>query len=68
MNIIPASTGAAKAVGLVLPATKGKLSGMAFRVPVADVSVVDLTLRTTKDTSLEEINAAFKRASETYLK
>lgn len=68
MNIIPASTGAAKAVGMVIPEVKGKLTGMALRVPTADVSVVDLTFRTTKDTSLEEINAAMKKASETYLK
>jgi len=64
MNIIPASTGAAKAVGLCLPATKGKLTGMAFRVPTADVSAVDLTFRTEKDTSLAEINAAMKAAAE----
>ena len=68
INIIPSTTGAAKAVGEVLPATKGKLTGMAFRVPTADVSVVDLTVRTTKDTSIEEIDAALKKASETYLK
>ena len=68
MNIIPASTGAAKAVGLVLPETKGKLSGMAFRVPTPDVSVVDLTFKPSKDTSLEELNSLFKKASETYLK
>ena len=67
-NIIPTTTGAAKAVGLVLPEVKGKLTGMSFRVPVPTVSVVDLTVRTTKDTSLEEIKAALKRASETYLK
>ena len=67
-NIIPASTGAAKAVGLVLPELKGKLTGMSFRVPVPTVSVVDLTVRTAKDTSLDEIKAALKRASETYLK
>jgi glyceraldehyde 3-phosphate dehydrogenase len=67
-NVIPSSTGAAKAVGEVLPATKGKLTGMAFRVPVPDVSVVDLTFRTTKDTSIEEIDAALKKASESYLK
>jgi glyceraldehyde 3-phosphate dehydrogenase len=67
-NIIPAATGAAKAVGLVLPELKGKLTGMSFRVPVPTVSVVDLTVRTAKDTSLEEIKAALKRASETYLK
>jgi glyceraldehyde 3-phosphate dehydrogenase (phosphorylating) len=64
MNIIPASTGAAKAVGLCLPATVGKLTGMAFRVPTADVSCVDLTFRTEKATSLKEINAAMKAASE----
>jgi glyceraldehyde 3-phosphate dehydrogenase len=68
INIIPSSTGAAKAVGVVLPATKGKLTGMSFRVPTADVSVVDLTFRTTKDTSIEEIDKALKKASETYLK
>jgi glyceraldehyde 3-phosphate dehydrogenase (phosphorylating) len=64
MNIIPSSTGAAKAVGLCLPATVGKLTGMAFRVPTADVSCVDLTFRTEKATSLKEINAAMKAASE----
>ena len=64
MNIIPSSTGAAKAVGLCLPATKGKLTGMAFRVPTADVSAVDLTFRTEKDTSIEAINAAMKAAAE----
>ena len=68
INIIPSTTGAAKAVGEVLPVTKGKLTGMAFRVPTADVSVVDLTIRTTKDTSIEEIDAALKNASQTYLK
>ncbi len=68
INIIPSSTGAAKAVGEVLPATKGKLTGMSFRVPVADVSVVDLTFRTEKETSIEEIDALMKKASETYLK
>jgi glyceraldehyde 3-phosphate dehydrogenase len=67
-NIIPSTTGAAKAVGEVLPATKGKLTGMAFRVPTPDVSVVDLTFRTTKDTSIEEIDAALKKASQSYLK
>ncbi|MEI8140875.1 MAG: type I glyceraldehyde-3-phosphate dehydrogenase [bacterium] len=67
-NIIPSTTGAAKAVGEVLPATKGKLTGMSFRVPTPDVSVVDLTFRTTKDTSIEEIDAALKKASESYLK
>lgn len=68
MNIIPASTGAAKAVGLVIPEVNGKLTGMAFRVPTADVSVVDLTVKTSKETSLEEINSLMKKASETYLK
>jgi glyceraldehyde 3-phosphate dehydrogenase len=67
-NIIPSSTGAAKAVGEVLPVTKGKLTGMSFRVPTPDVSVVDLTFRTNKDTSIEEIDAALKKASQTYLK
>ncbi|MCA8976292.1 MAG: type I glyceraldehyde-3-phosphate dehydrogenase [Planctomycetes bacterium] len=67
-NIIPSSTGAAKAVGLVLPQVKGKLTGMAFRVPTPTVSVVDLTVKTEKDTSLAEIKAAMKTASETYLK
>ncbi len=67
-NIIPSSTGAAKAVGLVLPAVKGKLTGMAFRVPVPTVSVVDLTFKTSKETSLAEIKAAMKKASETYMK
>ncbi len=67
-NIIPSTTGAAKAVGLVLPEVKGKLTGMAFRVPVPTVSVVDLTFKTVKDTSLAEIKAAMKKASETYLK
>ncbi len=68
INIIPSSTGAAKATALVLPAVKGKLTGMSFRVPTPTVSVVDLTFKTTKDTSLAEINAALKKASETYLK
>ena len=67
INIIPSSTGAAKAVGLVLPSVKGKLTGMSFRVPVPTVSVVDLTFKTEKATSLKDINAAMKRASETYL-
>lgn len=68
LNIIPSTTGAAKAVGEVLPATKGRLTGMAFRVPTPDVSVVDLTFRATKDTSIEEIDKLFKNASQTYLK
>jgi len=68
INIIPSSTGAAKAVGEVLPQTKGKLTGMSFRVPTADVSVVDLTFRSEKETSIEEINSLMKKASESYLK
>ena len=67
-NIIPASTGAAKATALVCPEVKGKLTGMSFRVPTPTVSVVDLTVRTNKETSYEEICAAMKKASETYLK
>ena len=68
INIIPSTTGAAKAVALVIPEIKGKLTGMAFRVPTPTVSVVDLTFKTVKDTSLDEIKAAMKKASETYLK
>ena len=67
-NIIPSSTGAAKAVGLVLPELKGKLTGMSFRVPTADVSVVDLTVRLDKAASYEDIKAAMKEASEGELK
>lgn len=67
-NIIPASTGAAKAVTLVLPELKGKLTGMAFRVPTPDVSVVDLTFRTEKATSYQEICAAMKEAAEGEMK
>jgi glyceraldehyde 3-phosphate dehydrogenase len=67
-NIIPSSTGAAKAVGLVLPQLKGKLTGMSFRVPVADVSVVDLVVRLKTPTSYEGIKAAMKAASEGELK
>lgn len=63
-NIIPASTGAAKAVTLAIPALKGKLTGMSFRVPTADVSAVDMTFRTAKDTTLADINAAMKAAAE----
>ncbi|MCC5639382.1 type I glyceraldehyde-3-phosphate dehydrogenase [Nostoc sp. CHAB 5844] len=63
-NIIPSSTGAAKAVALVLPELKGKLTGMAFRVPTPDVSVVDLTFRTAKATSYKEICVAMKQAAE----
>ena len=64
LNIIPASTGAAKAVTKVIPALNGKLTGMAFRVPTADVSVVDLTVRLEKETSYEEIKKAFKEAAD----
>ena len=68
INIIPSSTGAAKAVGEVLPATKGKLTGMAFRVPTPNVSVVDLVFRSARATTIEEIDRLMKHASETYLK
>jgi len=68
INIIPSTTGAAKAVGLAIPAVKGKLTGMSFRVPTPTVSVIDLTVRTIKESSYKEICAAMKRASETYLK
>jgi glyceraldehyde 3-phosphate dehydrogenase len=68
INIIPSTTGAAKATALVLPEVKGKLTGMSFRVPTPTVSVVDLTFKTTKETSLKEINAAIEKASQTYLK
>ena len=67
-NVIPSTTGAARAVALVCPEVKGKLTGMAFRVPVQTVSVVDLTVKTTKETSYAEISAAMKKASETYMK
>ena len=67
-NIIPSSTGAAKAVGLVIPELKGKLTGMSFRVPTADVSVVDLTCRLVKPASYETIKAAMKAASEGAMK
>lgn len=67
-NIIPSSTGAAKAVGKVIPSLNGKLTGMSFRVPTADVSVVDLTVKLDKPTSYEEICAAIKAASEGELK
>ncbi len=63
-NIIPSSTGAAKAVGLCIPEVAGKLTGMSFRVPTPDVSVVDLTVRTTKETSLADIRKKMKEASE----
>ena len=68
INIIPSTTGAAKAVGEVLPVTKGKLTGMSFRVPTPTGSVVDLVFRAEKDTIINEIDAAMKKASETYLK
>jgi len=67
-NIIPSSTGAAKAVGKVLPEVNGKLTGMAFRVPVADGSVVDLTVKLNKDCKYEEICEAFRKASEGEMK
>jgi glyceraldehyde 3-phosphate dehydrogenase len=68
LNIIPASTGAAKAVGKVIPALNGKLTGMSMRVPTADVSVVDLTVKVAKETSYDEIMAVLKKESETNLK
>lgn len=67
-NIIPSSTGAAKAVGLVIPELKGKLTGMSFRVPTPDVSVVDLTCRLDKPASYDDIKAAMKKASESTMK
>ena len=68
VNTIPSTTGAAKAVGEVLPVTKGKLTGMSFRVATPDVSVVDLTFRSEKETSIKEIDALMKKASESYMK
>ena len=68
INIIPSTTGAAKAVGLTIPEVKGKLTGMSFRVPTPTVSVVDLTVRTVKETNYKDICAKMKRASETYMK
>ena len=68
INIIPSSTGAAKAVGKVIPELNGKLTGMSFRIPTADVSVVDLTVRTEKPATMEEVKAALKYASENELK
>jgi glyceraldehyde 3-phosphate dehydrogenase len=67
-NIIPSTTGAAKAVGEVIPSTKGKLTGMSFRVPTPTGSVVDFTFRSARDTSIEEIDKVLKNASKTYLK
>ncbi|MDD6221035.1 MAG: type I glyceraldehyde-3-phosphate dehydrogenase [Clostridia bacterium] len=67
-NIIPSSTGAAKACALVIPELKGKITGMAFRVPTIDVSAVDLTVRTKNSTSLKEINESIKKAAENELK
>src|SRR5206468_4284663 len=67
-NIIPSTTGAARAVGLAIPAVKGKLTGMSFRVPTPTVSVVDLTVKTTKATSYKDICEAMARASKTYLR
>jgi glyceraldehyde 3-phosphate dehydrogenase len=68
INIIPSTTGAAKAVGEVLPQVKGKMTGMSFRIPTPTVSVVDLTFTAARDTSIEEIDAKLKEASQTYLK
>jgi len=68
LNIIPSTTGAAKAVGVVIPELNGKLTGMAFRIPTADVSVVDLTVKLAKPASYSEIKATIKKASETHLK
>ncbi|HYD92092.1 MAG TPA: type I glyceraldehyde-3-phosphate dehydrogenase [Flavobacterium sp.] len=68
LNIIPASTGAAKAVGKVIPELNGKLTGMSMRVPVADVSVVDLTVKVAKETTYEEIMSVLKKSSETNMK
>jgi glyceraldehyde 3-phosphate dehydrogenase len=68
LSMIPTSTGAAKAVGLVLPELKGKLDGVAIRVPTPNVSVVDLTFESARDTSVEEINSAIRKASQGFLK
>ena len=67
-NVIPSSTGAAKAVGKVIPELNGKLTGMAFRVPTTDVSVVDLTVKLGKDASYDQIKQKMKEASESHLK
>jgi glyceraldehyde 3-phosphate dehydrogenase len=68
VNIIPSSTGAAKAVGKVIPSLNGKLTGMSFRVPTVDVSVVDLTVKLAKETSYDDIMAVLKKASENEMK
>jgi len=68
LSMIPTTTGAAKAVGLVLPEVKGKLNGLAVRVPVADVSMIDLVVETEKETTVEEVNEIFKKASENEFK
>ncbi|HBL24853.1 MAG TPA: hypothetical protein DDZ40_12165 [Deltaproteobacteria bacterium] len=68
MNIIPSSTGAAKALHDVISSMKGKLIGMAFRVPTPDVSVIDFTFRSVNESSIDEIDALMKKASESYLK
>mmetsp|Transcript_33725 Transcript_33725/g.52080 ORF Transcript_33725/g.52080 Transcript_33725/m.52080 type:complete len:112 (-) Transcript_33725:274-609(-) len=67
-NIIPSSTGAAKTVGKVIPELNGKLTGMAFRIPTTNVSVVDLTVRLQKETTYEDVSAAMKEASEGSMK
>ena len=67
-NIVPYSTGAAKALGKVIPSLKGKVTGMSFRVPTINVSVVDFTFKTTKECSYDELSAAVKKASEGELK
>ena len=64
MSMIPTTTGAAKATGLVIPAVKGKIDGLSIRVPTPDVSIVDLVAEVEKDTSIEEVNAAFRAAAE----
>jgi glyceraldehyde 3-phosphate dehydrogenase len=68
MNIIPTSTGATDAIGSAIPEMKGKLTGIAFRVPVSNVSCIDFTFTSSRDTSIEEINQKMKEAGETYLK
>merc|ERR1711918_172169 len=65
-NVIPSTTGAAKAVGKVIPALNGKLTGMAFRVPTTNVSVVDLTCRLSEDASMDQIKQKMREASETH--